>query len=70
MPKATSRKFAQRHEPVASTSSTSASSSGGGNPMVRARGETGLTLQFNTERFGQHILKNPLVAQGYVSAAC
>ncbi|KDQ16992.1 hypothetical protein BOTBODRAFT_172602 [Botryobasidium botryosum FD-172 SS1] len=53
MPRATSDKFSRAHQPSAGSSSSS-DQSGGRNPL------------FNTERFGQHILKNPLVAQGWV----
>lgn len=63
MPKATSGRFSRGHDPSVrsaakksgrkqSKESSEPSSSGTRNPI------------FNTERFGQHILKNPLVAQG------
>lgn len=65
MPRATSDRFSRRHDPSVksaakrsekkqSNESSGPSSSGTRNPI------------FNTERFGQHILKNPLVAQGWV----
>ncbi|OBZ74326.1 Dimethyladenosine transferase [Grifola frondosa] len=57
MPRATSDRFSRAHQPSAkSTSSTgnAGSSSGARNPI------------FNTERFGQHILKNPQTAQSIV----
>jgi len=60
MPKATSQTFTRTHGPVAAskrpgaakTESASAAAGGARNHL------------FNTERFGQHILTNPLVAQG------
>ncbi|KAL5525028.1 DIM1 [Sanghuangporus sanghuang] len=61
MPKATSDRFSRAHEPSAkkreSSKGTDGSSGGVRNPI------------FNTERFGQHILKNPLVAQAIVEKA-
>jgi hypothetical protein len=56
MPRATSSRFSQHFEPVSAKSkgkgkATQSSGTGTSNPL------------FNTERFGQHILKNPLVAQ-------
>ncbi|KAJ6542734.1 S-adenosyl-L-methionine-dependent methyltransferase [Mycena capillaripes] len=61
MPRATSDKFSRAHQPSAKASSSrdasSSSSTGGRNPI------------FKTEQFGQHILKNPLVAQGIVDKA-
>ncbi|KAJ7355500.1 S-adenosyl-L-methionine-dependent methyltransferase [Mycena albidolilacea] len=61
MPRATSDKFSRAHQPSAKASSSkdakSSSSSAGRNPI------------FKTEQFGQHILKNPLVAQGIVDKA-
>ncbi|KAL1743816.1 S-adenosyl-L-methionine-dependent methyltransferase [Schizophyllum fasciatum] len=60
MPKATSDKFSRAHLPSAKTPAKAESSSSGGgarNPI------------FKTERFGQHILNNPLVAQGIVDKA-
>ena len=63
MPRATSDRFSRGHDPSVkpaakkfgkkhTNESSEPSSSGTRNPI------------FNTERFGQHILKNPLVAQG------
>jgi 18S rRNA (adenine1779-N6/adenine1780-N6)-dimethyltransferase len=58
MPRATTDRFIRAHQPSAKASSsktaasTHSDSSAVHNPI------------FNTERFGQHILKNPLVAQG------
>ncbi|KAJ7257864.1 S-adenosyl-L-methionine-dependent methyltransferase [Mycena haematopus] len=61
MPRATSDKFSRAHQPSAKASSSkdpkSSASSAGRNPI------------FKTEQFGQHILKNPLVAQGIVDKA-
>ncbi|KAJ7145798.1 rRNA adenine dimethylase [Mycena epipterygia] len=62
MPRATSDKFSRAHQPSAKASSSkdaksSSSSAAGRNPI------------FKTEQFGQHILKNPLVAQGIVDKA-
>ncbi|KAF7974394.1 hypothetical protein HWV62_38250 [Athelia sp. TMB] len=61
MPRATSERFSRAHQPSAKATTSKEksgdSSSGGRNPI------------FNTERFGQHILKNPLVAQGIVDKA-
>ena len=57
MPRATSERLSRVHQAAVKSNAakdTTASSSGVRNPI------------FNTERFGQHILKNPLVAQGYV----
>ncbi|KAJ7158502.1 S-adenosyl-L-methionine-dependent methyltransferase [Mycena filopes] len=61
MPRATSDKFSRAHQPSAKASSSkdakASTSAGGRNPI------------FKTEQFGQHILKNPLVAQGIVDKA-
>ncbi|EPQ55688.1 rRNA adenine dimethylase [Gloeophyllum trabeum ATCC 11539] len=61
MPRATSERFSRAHQPPVKSKSKSGSSGDAGgaahNPI------------FNTERFGQHILKNPLVAQGIVDKA-
>ncbi|KAI0830090.1 rRNA adenine dimethylase [Trametes gibbosa] len=60
MPRATSDRFTRAHQPSAkqkASSEASGSSAGGRNPI------------FNTERFGQHILKNPQTAQSIVDAA-
>lgn len=59
MPKATSDRFNRAHIPSAKAaknkSNNAESSSAARNPI------------FNTERFGQHILKNPQIAQECVS---
>ncbi|KAI0656241.1 rRNA adenine dimethylase [Cubamyces menziesii] len=60
MPRATSDRFTRAHQPSAkskASSEASGSSSGARNPI------------FNTERFGQHILKNPQTAQSIVDTA-
>ena len=55
MPRATTDRFSRAHQPSVkqktSNDNGEGSSSGARNPI------------FNTERFGQHILKNPQVAQ-------
>jgi hypothetical protein len=59
MPRATSERFARAHQPPTkskpSKNNGEPSSSSVRNPI------------FNTERFGQHILKNPSIAQEYVA---
>ncbi|KAL7278578.1 rRNA adenine dimethylase [Trametes coccinea BRFM310] len=60
MPRATSDRFTRAHQPSAkskASSEASGSSAAARNPI------------FNTERFGQHILKNPQTAQSIVDAA-
>ncbi|CDO70436.1 hypothetical protein BN946_scf184999.g77 [Trametes cinnabarina] len=60
MPRATSDRFTRAHQPSAkskASSDASGSSAAARNPI------------FNTERFGQHILKNPQTAQSIVDAA-
>ncbi|TFK81736.1 rRNA adenine dimethylase [Polyporus arcularius HHB13444] len=59
MPRATSDKFNRAHQPSAKSkaSSDASRSSVSRNPL------------FNTERFGQHILKNPQTAQSIVDLA-
>ncbi|KAI5119286.1 hypothetical protein M0805_008065 [Coniferiporia weirii] len=59
MPRATTDRFSRAHQPSAKQSSSKSSEDSNAvrNPI------------FNTERFGQHILKNPLVAQGIVDKA-
>ncbi|KAH9948517.1 S-adenosyl-L-methionine-dependent methyltransferase [Amylocystis lapponica] len=61
MPRATSDRFSRAHQPSAAkakaSSDSAGSSSGVRNPI------------FNTERFGQHILKNPQTAQSIVDTA-
>ncbi|KAJ3983551.1 S-adenosyl-L-methionine-dependent methyltransferase [Lentinula detonsa] len=61
MPRATSDRFSRAHQPSAKATSSKSqdgsSSSAARNPI------------FNTEQFGQHILKNPQVAQSIVEKA-
>ncbi|VDC04826.1 unnamed protein product [Peniophora sp. CBMAI 1063] len=60
MPRATSGHFTRAHQPSAKAQKNHAESSSSGtarNPI------------FNTERFGQHILKNPAIAQDIVDKA-
>jgi len=59
MPRATSERFSRAHEPPVKSKQAK---SGDDSNAVR-------NPIFNTERFGQHILKNPLVAQGIVDKA-
>jgi 18S rRNA (adenine1779-N6/adenine1780-N6)-dimethyltransferase len=64
MPKATSQTFvAARPQPGSSrhNSSTAGSSKNGESSTGGGGGRNHI---FNTDRFGQHILTNPLVAQG------
>ncbi|KAG8993687.1 Dimethyladenosine transferase [Tulasnella sp. JGI-2019a] len=70
MPRATTDRFNRSHEPAVKSASSrnvaqsSASGSGSGGGDTRAQNPL-----FNTERFGQHILKNPSVAQAIVDKA-
>ncbi|KAF7297167.1 rRNA adenine N(6)-methyltransferase [Mycena indigotica] len=64
MPRATSDKFTRAHQPSAKASSTKTASSSKADSSAGARNPI-----FKTEQFGQHILKNPLVAQGIVDKA-
>ncbi|PAV15594.1 rRNA adenine dimethylase [Pyrrhoderma noxium] len=59
MPRATTDKFSRAHQPSVKKESSKGSEDSNAvrNPI------------FNTERFGQHILKNPLVAQAIVDKA-
>ncbi|KZV70574.1 rRNA adenine dimethylase [Peniophora sp. CONT] len=60
MPRATSGHFTRAHQPSAKAQKSQADTSSSGttrNPI------------FNTERFGQHILKNPAIAQDIVDKA-
>ncbi|KAH9027436.1 rRNA adenine dimethylase [Lactarius hengduanensis] len=61
MPRATSERFSKAHQPSAKKSGTSKGHEGPSTSSVR-------NPIFNTERFGQHILKNPSIAQEYVAA--
>lgn len=62
MPRAVSGKIASAHTQAVSASPRAAASQ-------HNNGSTTKNPIFNTERFGQHILKNPLVAQGIVDKA-
>lgn len=66
MPKAVSDKITRLHaEPVSASKRIGSAGVGGpGSANVSTRNPI-----FNTERFGQHILKNPLVAQSIVDKA-
>lgn len=63
MPKATSTTFTRAHGPVSASKRPSANAKEGASASAAASGGARNHL-FNTERFGQHILTNPLVAQG------
>ncbi|KAH8993579.1 rRNA adenine dimethylase [Lactarius hatsudake] len=62
MPRATSERFSKAHQPSAKKSGTSKSHEDPSTSSVR-------NPIFNTERFGQHILKNPSIAQEIVEKA-
>ncbi|KAH7882165.1 S-adenosyl-L-methionine-dependent methyltransferase [Phlebopus sp. FC_14] len=67
MPRATSERFSRKHQPSIKSAAAGPSSSrddggDGGSSGVR-------NPIFNTERFGQHILKNPQIAQNIVDKA-
>lgn len=67
MPKAVSSTFrpATIANPKKKGESSSSSSKGdGGAASTGSAGSGGRNHLFNTERFGQHILTNPAVAQG------
>ncbi|KAG8752243.1 Dimethyladenosine transferase, partial [Ceratobasidium sp. 428] len=59
MPRATTNRYSRSHE-------SSAKASGSQSTSDNASGSSTRNPLFNTERFGQHILKNPLVAQAIV----
>ncbi|KAG8750175.1 hypothetical protein FRC14_000760 [Serendipita sp. 396] len=76
MPRATSERFSRVHQPAAKSSKTPATvqltganrakhSSSRGEENSDTKGIGNVNPLFNTERFGQHILKNPLLAQAY-----
>ena len=67
MPKAVSAKLSRVHQPAAGDVRMS-NSNAGGSSMANSSATTKNPI-FNTDRFGQHILKNPLVAQGIVDKA-
>ncbi|KAH7909985.1 S-adenosyl-L-methionine-dependent methyltransferase [Hygrophoropsis aurantiaca] len=66
MPRATSERFSRAHQPsiksAAASSSKNHDNGEGSSSSVR-------NPIFNTERFGQHILKNPQIAQNIVDKA-
>jgi 18S rRNA (adenine1779-N6/adenine1780-N6)-dimethyltransferase len=64
MPRAVSDRFIRAHQPSAKAGSSKERTADGAAPGAGAVHNP----IFNTERFGQHILKNPLVAQGCVPA--
>jgi hypothetical protein len=64
MPRATSDRFIRAHQPSAKKAGSSSKSSGA--DTASSSSTATHNPIFNTERFGQHILKNPLVAQGCV----
>lgn len=74
MPRAVSAKLSRTHEPSAGSglrpgsvrSSSAKDSAHGSNQNSSATTKNPI---FNTDKFGQHILKNPLVAQGIVDKA-
>ncbi|KAG8871051.1 Dimethyladenosine transferase, partial [Tulasnella sp. 331] len=68
MPRATTDRFNRSHEPAIKSASSRNGGSGvtGGSGSGDSRAQNPL---FNTERFGQHILKNPAVAQAIVDKA-
>ncbi|KIM57023.1 hypothetical protein SCLCIDRAFT_29188 [Scleroderma citrinum Foug A] len=64
MPRATSDRFSRKHQPPIKPTAAGSSSQG------HCNGEAGVRNPiFNTERFGQHILKNPQIAQSIVDKA-
>ncbi|KAG8828435.1 Dimethyladenosine transferase [Serendipita sp. 401] len=80
MPRATSERFSRVHQPAAKSSKTPATvqltganrakhSSSRGEENSDTKGIGNVNPLFNTERFGQHILKNPLLAQAIVDKA-
>ncbi len=66
MPKAVSEKLSRVHQPSAANTRL-----GSASQPVSMQNSSMTTKNpiFNTDRFGQHILKNPLVAQGIVDKA-
>ena len=73
MPRAVSAKLSRQHEPSAGLRPGSARTSGSNpNAAHSSNQNSSATTKnpiFNTDKFGQHILKNPLVAQGIVDKA-
>ncbi|KAG8908944.1 Dimethyladenosine transferase [Tulasnella sp. 403] len=66
MPRATTDRFSRTHEPSVKQAS---SKSGNGSASSSGDASRAQNPLFNTERFGQHILKNPAVAQAIVDKA-
>lgn len=69
MPRAVSNKLARAHEPAAGNVRMNKSSQDAGSGSMQNSAITTKNPIFNTDRFGQHILRNPLVAQGIVDKA-
>ncbi|KAJ9095840.1 Dimethyladenosine transferase [Naganishia adeliensis] len=70
MPKATSQKLSRQHAPaLSSASSRPGKKNGGEGEATGSAGGGGKNHLFDTAKFGQHILMNPLVAQGIVDKA-
>ncbi|KAI6101055.1 S-adenosyl-L-methionine-dependent methyltransferase [Pisolithus thermaeus] len=67
MPKATSERFSRTHQPSVKPGVTGRSSRSHDNEEGSSSGVRNPI--FNTERFGQHILKNPQIAQTIVDKA-
>lgn len=67
MPRATSGRFSRTHQPsIKSAAASSSSKNHSGNEGTSTSVRNPI---FNTERFGQHILKNPQIAQTIVDKA-
>ncbi|EIM84475.1 rRNA adenine dimethylase [Stereum hirsutum FP-91666 SS1] len=64
MPRATSDRFSKAHQPSAKASSSKSKSG-----QASGSSDAAHNPIFNTERFGQHILKNPSIAQDIVDKA-
>ncbi|KAF9238327.1 S-adenosyl-L-methionine-dependent methyltransferase [Melanogaster broomeanus] len=68
MPRATSERFSRAHQPSIKSAAAGGSSSRG-NDNGEGSSSGVRNPIFNTERFGQHILKNPQIAQTIVDKA-
>jgi 18S rRNA (adenine1779-N6/adenine1780-N6)-dimethyltransferase len=64
MPKATSQKLSRQHAPALSSASSRPGKKTGEGEATGSAGGGGKNHLFDTAKFGQHILMNPLVAQG------
>jgi 18S rRNA (adenine1779-N6/adenine1780-N6)-dimethyltransferase len=64
MPKATSQKLSRQQAPALSSASSRPAKKGAAAGEEGASGGGGKNHLFDTAKFGQHILMNPLVAQG------